>query len=180
MLERHRIIIEMPLFDEAAQAIKETGGYRREITAKELSSIMSGVIVDLVQGQEVIKASVPVINVKIEEAKGIVNGNVKVEKPIQATINVNLILGNSTELNRIKLDELHIQQEADFAAKLALKTVNIEGKARETLKDPNQSLGLVLASQLEPRGVKLTEVGLHFNEQTLAVNLTGVLFSSSY
>jgi hypothetical protein len=173
MPETHEAVVRLPLFDEAAQALKEKGVYQRELTAQELAGIMSGIVTSLTQGQEAVKASVPAMTVKIEKAKGIVGGSVKVEKPIQATIKVNCALDNDTAPNRIKLAGLDIQTEAGFAAKLALKAVNIEGKAREALRDPNQALGLALASQLEPRGVKLTGVGLHFNEQTLAVNLRG-------
>jgi len=167
------VVIKMPLFDEAAQKIKETGSYSRELSAQELAGIMSGIVNGLTSGQEAMKATVPTMNVKIEKAKGMVAGSVRVAKPIQATINVNCTLGNDVRPNRLKLDGLNIQTEAGFAAKMALKAVNLEGKAKEALQDPNQALGLALASQLEPRGVKLTGVGLHFNETNLAVSLTG-------
>lgn len=167
------MVVRIALFDEAAQAIKERGSYQRELTAQELAGIMSGVVTGLIQGQESVRASAPIMDVRIENAKGIVNGSVKVEKPIQATIKVNCELDNDSAPSRIKLAGLDIQQEAGFAARLALKAVNIEGKAREALRDPNRALGLALGSQLEPRGVKLTGLGLHFNESTLAVSFEG-------
>jgi len=173
MSEKLEGIIRLPLVDEAAQAIKEKGGYQRELTAQELASIMSGIVIGLTQEQEAIKALVPAMTVRIEKARGIVGGTVRVESPIQATIKVNCVLDNDAVPNRIKLVKLDVQQEAGLAAKIALKLMNIEGKVRKALQDPNQALGEALASQLEPRGVRLTEVGLHFNEQTLAVNLRG-------
>lgn len=164
---------KLPLFDQVAFALKETGVFQRELSAQELSQIMSGVIASLTAGQETVRASVPNMEVQIEKAKGVVNGAVRVEKPIQAIIRVNCTLANDIDPQRLKLDGLNIQQEAGFAAKMALKAVNIEGKAKQALKDPNQALGLALGSQLKPRGVKLTGLGLHFNDRTLAVSLTG-------
>jgi hypothetical protein len=54
---------------------------------------MSGVVTGLTQGQESVKASMPTMDVRIENAKGIVNGSVRVESPIKATIKVNCALG---------------------------------------------------------------------------------------
>jgi hypothetical protein len=167
------MVIRLPLFDEAAQAIKERGSYQRELTAQELAGIMSGVVTGLIQGQESIRASAPIMAVRIENAIGIVSGSVNVEKPIQATIKVNCTLDNDVAPGRIRLAGLDIQQKAGFTARLALKAVNIEGKAREALRDPNRALGLALSAQLEPRGVNLTGLALHFNESTLAVSLEG-------
>lgn len=173
MPEQKESTLRLPLFDQIAIALKEIGVFQRELTAQELSQIMSGVITSLTAGQEAVRASVPTMDVQIENARGVVNGAVRVEKPIKATIRVNCALTNDTAPQRLRLDGLNIQQEAGFAAKMALKAFNIEGKAREALRDPNQALGLTLGSQLEPRGVKLTEIGLHFNDRTLAVSLKG-------
>jgi hypothetical protein len=167
------MVLPLQLFDEAAQTIKERGSYKRELTAQELAGIMSGVVAGLLQGQESVRASVPLLDVRIENAKGIVNGSVKVEKPIQAIIRVICALDNDAPPGRIKLAGLNIQQEAGFAARLALKAVNIEEKIREALRDPNKALRLALSSELEPRGVLLTDLGLNFNVSTLTVNIEG-------
>jgi hypothetical protein len=171
MPETREIIVNLPLLDEMARALREKGGYQRELSAQELAGIMSMIIANLVQKQDTVRASVPTMTVQIEKARGIVNGSVKVDSPIQAIIKVNCALDNDAAPGFIKLTGLNIQQEAGFAAKLALNAVNLEGKAREVFQNPNQALGMALSSQLEPRGVKLTGLGLHFNERTLAVNL---------
>jgi hypothetical protein len=173
MPEEQDVKAILPLFDEAAQAIKDVGEYQKELTAQELASIMLGIVIGLTQGQETITASVPALTVKIEKAIGTVVGTVSVEKPIHAVIKVNCVLDNDAAPNRIKLAKLNLHQEAGFAAKLALKVVDIEGKTKKALRDPNQALREVLASQLGHRGVRLTAIGLHFNEHTLAVNVRG-------
>jgi hypothetical protein len=173
MPEQGESVVKLPLFDQAAIALKETGVFEKELSAQELAQIMSGVITSLTAGQDAVKASVAGMQVQIEKSRGVVRGAVRVEKPIQATIKVNCALANDTSPQKVRLDGLDIQQEAGFAAKLALKAVNIEGKAREALQNPNQALGLALGSQLAPRGVQLTGLGLHFNERSLAVSLKG-------
>jgi hypothetical protein len=167
------MVLRLPLFDEAAQTIKKIGSFQRDLTAQELADIMSGIGAGLIQEQESISASVPLLDVRIENAEGIVNGSVKVDKPIQALIRVICVLNNDTVPGRIKLAGLDIQQEAGFAARLALKAVNIEDKIREALRDPNKALRLALSSQLTPRGVLLTGLGLNFNDSILAVSLEG-------
>ena len=161
----------LPLFDEIAQALKEKGSYQRELTAPELASIMSEVVASLLRGQESVSASIPIMEVSIENARGRVLGTVRMEKPIRATINVNCVLVNDNKPDRIKLADLDVQQEAGLTARLALKAVNIEGKTREVLRDPNRALKQALASQLEQRGILLTVLGLHFNESTLEIRM---------
>jgi hypothetical protein len=173
MPDTPELTLQLPLFDEASQSIKESGSYDRELTAQELAEIMYVVVSGLTQGQESVSASMQKMDVRIENSRGRVNGSVKVEKPIKATIKVMCVLENDVSPDRIKLADLDIHQEAGFTARLALKAVNIEGKAREVLRDPNDALGLALASQLERRGVRLTGLGTHFTESTLAVSLRG-------
>jgi len=52
-----------------------------------------------------------------------------------------------------------------------LGTMNIDRKVRDALSDPNQTLGRVLGMQLQPKGVQLTGLGLHFNEKNLFQNI---------
>ena len=86
MPDIHEIPVRLPLFEEAAQVLKEKGIYKRDLTAQELANIMSEIVANLTQGQESVKASVPSMAVDIVKAKGTVAGVVKVEKPIQATL----------------------------------------------------------------------------------------------
>jgi hypothetical protein len=173
MPESAEFAFRLPLFDEAAQALKENGSYQRELTSQELASIMAEVVASLLGSQEAVRASIPVMEVRIENAKGVVFGSIRVNKPIQATIKVTCTLVNDTEPGRIRLADLDIQQEAGLTAKIALKAANIEGRTRNVLRDPNRALGQALASQLEQRGVKLTGLNLHFNESTLDIRLNG-------
>lgn len=167
------IIIPLPIFEEAAVALKEKGAFSKQLTSQELGQMMSSVIEGLLAGQNAVKATVPPMGVRIERSRGIVAGAVQVENPIKATIRLNCVLGNDTTLQGIRLENLDIQQEAGFLAKAALKAANIDGQARNLLRDPNQALKKALNMQLRPRGVELTGIGLHFQENTLGVNLTG-------
>lgn len=173
MPEQVKTVFKLPLFDQAAIALRGQGVFEKELTAQELAQIMSEVMTSFTAGQDTVRASVPTMNVWIEKSRCVVSGAVRVEKPIQATITVSCALVNDTAPQRLKLDDLKIEQEAGFVVRLALKAINIEGRAREALKDPNQALGHALGSQLESRGVRLTETGLHFNDISLVVCLRG-------
>lgn len=173
--QRHEIgaYREGNIFDQVSTALKEKGEFHADLTDSQVTEIMSGVITGLLAGQERIKASVPSIKVRIERGNGLVNGVVLLEKPLNATIRVYCVLGNDSNPQRIKLNSLDIVQEAGFKEKIALKVMNIEGKAKSILQDPNKALNDVLSSELKSRGVALTELGLHFSGNSLAVNLKG-------
>lgn len=173
MAEGSEKLVSVPLLDQAASQIKETGSFQKNLTDKELESIMQSVVQGLMTGQEKVKASVPSMQVKIAGQQGIVDGSVRLEKPISATINLRCTLGNDAASDRLRLVGLDVKEEAGFAARIALKAVNIKGKAEDKLRDPNQALFAALGSQLETRGVRLTGIGLHFQENSLAVTLKG-------
>lgn len=167
------IIVPLPLFDEAASALRESGSYRRELSAQELARIMSLIVEGLLSGQEAVRATVSHMDVRIEQGQGVVSSRAEVRSPIKAAVQTDCALGNDTAPGRIRLLGLNVRQEGGFLAKQAMRAMNIEGKARRALSDPNQALALALRSQLEPRGATLSALGLHFHEQTLTVVLQG-------
>jgi len=165
--------VQFPLFDEVARALREKGSYHKELSEQEVAQIMEGVVQNLLAGQAKIKAVVPRPTVHIEHEVGTVSGNVRVEAPIKATIKVDCVLGNDVTPQHLKLIKSDVHEEAGLVAKPILKMVNVERRMREALNNPNQALGTALGSQLQPRGVRLTATELHFNEQTLTVDLKG-------
>ena len=173
MTETSEKVVQIPLLDQAAAAIKDKGSFQKELTGQELAEIMGSVVKSLTAGQEAVRATVTTMQVQIERQQGTVAGNIQVEKPITATIGVRCTLGNDTAPNRLRLVGLDVEEKASFAAKLPLKAVNIKRKAQHALRDPNQALFTAFGSQLEPKGVRLTGIGLHFGDTTLAVALNG-------
>ena len=175
MGERKGAAIELPLLDDATEALKTQGEFQRDLTSSEVGGIMRGVVSGLLTGQDMVEASVPTMGVEIKDKKGRVAGTVEVRKPIKASIGINCVLGNAEGRDdRIKLVGLKLTQKAGFAAKMALRAINLEGKAREHLRDPNRALASVLSGQLKERGIKLTGIGLSFTEEdALKVALKG-------
>ena len=165
--------VEVPILDQAASEIKEKGSFQRELKDSELADIMRGVVGSLLTGQEKVKASVPTMDVRIENQQGKINGKVLVEKPVKAEIGINLVLGNDSAPGNLRLVSLDVQEKAGFATKIALKAVNIKGKAEKALRDPNQALMTAIDSQLKPKGVELTGIKLGFGQDALSVNLEG-------
>lgn len=165
--------LNIPLLEKAAAQLKESGSFHQDLTRDEVASIMQGVVTGLLSGQDKVKASVPTMNVMLKGKKGGINGLVVVESPIEATIGLQVALGNDTDSNRIKTLRLNVKEEADEGAKVALALADIPGKTKEVLRDPNKALFDTIKEQLEPRGVALTSIGLQFNEDTLSLNLKG-------
>ena len=65
MLEESEGIVQVPLLDRAAAAIKETGAFEKDLSAEELSEIMRDVVGGLLAGQDKVKARVFAMSVKI-------------------------------------------------------------------------------------------------------------------
>ena len=165
--------IDLPLLDEAATALRQTGRYECRLTGSELARILASIVQGLLAGQGRVRAADPEMSVVIQNSRGVGSGTVTVQSPISATIRMHTVLENAAEPSRIRLDDLKVQQEAGFAAKIALRALDVEGRARTALSDPNRALEIALVSQLATRGVRLTTLGLHFDGDALALALRG-------
>jgi hypothetical protein len=172
-------VIQLPIFDEMAGSLKKKGSYSKELSEQEVVQIMEGIVQNLLAGQQKIKAAIPAPKVHIENDVATVSSEAHVESPVKATIAIDCKLGNDVSPQRLKLIQSDVHEKAGPVDKLKLKAVNIEHRVKKTLSDPNQALRNALESQLEPRGVKLTDTGLHFNKEKLAVNLKGESTTSS-
>ena len=161
------------VLERAAAELEQKGVFQQELAVADLRAIMRDVVDGLLAGQDGIRASIPRMDVRVENRQGAVTAKVQVEKPIKATLEIDCVMTNAQEPQRVRLAKLDIREEAGLVARAALKAIDIQGKAREALKDPNRALFSRLGKQLEPKGVELTEIGLHFGERTLAVDLRG-------
>lgn len=163
----------IPLLENIANSIKQTGTFEQALNGQDIEQIMKGTISGLLSNQENINADFPKMDVNIENNQGKINGTVIINKPISASIEIDCILGNSNKENELDLISLKINEKAKFLAKMALAAVDIEGKAKEALRNPNKALFDSLSKQLEPKNVSLTDIGLHFNNNALKVSLLG-------
>lgn len=163
----------IPLLENIASSIKQTGKFEQSMTGQDVEQIMKGVVTSLLTNQETVDADISKMDVNIENSQGKVNGTVVINKPISASIEIDCVLGNSSKENELNLVSLKVNEKAGFLAKMALATVDIEGKARETLKNPNQALLNSLSRQLEPKNISLTNIELKFKDGLLNVSLNG-------
>lgn len=164
---------KLPLLDEVAMSLKEKRSYRKELSEQEVAQIMESVIRSVLAEQTKVSVVVSKPTVHIKDDMGTVSGNVQVESPIQATIAIDCALENAATPQHLKLRKSNVKEDAALAAMLALRALKLEQRVNEKLSDPNQALSDALASQLESRGVRLTDTGLHFNAHTLVVDLKG-------
>lgn len=167
------LLVQVPLLEKAAAEIKEKGEVQYDLTGPEVAGIMEGVVSGLLSSREKIKASVPSMDVSIRGGEGSVKSTVVVEKPIKAQIGLDLVLGNDQDPQKLRLVKLEVTEKTNLLGKGALKAINVKGIVKNTLKDPSKALFEALEKQLDPKGVSLTQIGLHFGSETLSLHLQG-------
>lgn len=166
-------VISLPLFDQVAASLRRSGQYQTELTADDVTSIMHAVAASLLADQRIVSARIERLENRIVDAEGTNSAVIAVSRPLTATIEATFTFVNDTAQDRIRLKSDTIRSRARFPARLLLQTLDLEGRVRRALADPERALQLVLARQLEPHGVTVTDVGLHFGTSTLSVDLRG-------
>lgn len=151
---------------EASEAIKSGGEFKKGLTGQEVSVLIKGVVGELVTSNPQVKGGIPFMDVKISQGQADVKGTIRIDSPIGATAGVDLVLKNNRNgSNSLELGGLKINAKADnFVGNLALKAVDIEGKARQILSDPTKALSGYLTEEMRKQGVKLEGVAMKFTE----------------
>jgi hypothetical protein len=149
---------------EAAEAIKTREQFKRGLTGIEVAGLVKGIVGELVTGNSQVVGNIPLMDVKILQGRAEVMGTIRVDKPIGASIGVSITLINALNgSNSIELGNLKVESHADnFIGSAALKALNIEKKARETLANPTDALKIYLTNELKTQGVRLGGIAMKF------------------
>lgn len=149
---------------EAANSIKESGEFKRGLTGNEVSSLVKGVVGEIVTGNPQVQGNIPFMNVEIANGAAEIKGSVRVEKPLGATVGVDMELKNNPDgSNSIILGNIKISPKADnFVGGAVLKGLNLENKAKQALSNPTQALKTYLGQEMKKQGVDLKDVAMKF------------------
>lgn len=165
MPDRNEVKLPTPgIVIEASDSIKKTGRFEKGLSANEVSGLIKGIVGELVTSNPQVKGNIPFMDVKIINGQADIKGTIRIDSPLGATVGVEIKLKNNKRKNNsISLGGLEIDPKADsFIGKMALKALDIEGKAREALSNPNQALSAYLKEEMRAQGVKLEGVGMNF------------------
>lgn len=165
--------MNVPLLDEAAASIRATGQYRADLTADDARDLALTVVGDVLAEQSHVRAHIVDAAVQIAREEGSVSGSVRISSPVSVTLHPRVVLGNDQDPSRIRLILLTLESEANFVARGMLRALNIEGRARSLLADPNRALAGVLEPELRARGAVLRDLQLHFADSVLTAHLHG-------
>lgn len=161
---------------DAADAIKTKGKFQRDLTGPEVAGLVKGIVSELVTGNPQVKGNIPFMDVQIDRGQANVKGTIRIDKPIGATVGVDIQLVNALNVSdSIRLGDLKIQPKADnFIGGAALKALNIEKMARQTLQNPTNALKEYLAGEMRGQGARLDSISMRFTpENKFAVSLGG-------
>lgn len=176
MLEIEKAVSGQPYLDEAVRNLENTGIYQKEFKSQEVVEVMSMFVLYIIKNRGASDTSISRMNVKIENAIGTIKGTVDVKKPAKVKIHMNCDLDNDNDPEKIKLLGLNVVTEAGLLSRIALKAADTVGKTKDDLQKPNEVFLKFLDTQFRPRGISINKLGLHFNENTLSINLRGGSF----
>lgn len=165
-------IVHTPIMEQAAAELRENGRFIREFSAQDVEAIMHDILSVAMTQQRAVQIRIDELNMKIENSRGIVQGKVHATHGMgELDVKVSGAMGNTDDPTRIALQSLGM--DAGFFGGMALAATGAEDRVRKILGDPNYAFWGALTKQMQPRGVELTGMGLHFNPTTLAVDLAG-------
>ncbi len=170
------INIESPVINDLTKNLSETGRYQKDLSERDVAEIMGATVNGLMSTyKDQVRAQPPVFNVKIQNEQSIFNGKVKIESPIGATLGLDLTLGVDPEKSGgLKLQNFKLDVQAGFIQKTAINALNIEGKIRDKLKDPNEALKEGLNFMLNSKGLKVGNIRAFFKtNNTLSIAVIG-------
>lgn len=176
MTEDSEVKVNLPLFDEASASLKENGVYKKDLDPNEVSGIMQSIISSFTEGNSQISAICSRPKVIIANGEGYAEGSIDVKRPISADIGVRVWMFNHPEKpGYLKLKAVRINENThDPISAVALGSLNLQTRAQEQMNNPNKVFGKVLKEQFKQKGVKLTGLGLNFNERNkLSIALSG-------
>ena len=177
MPDRKDINIPTPeIVVTATQQIKETGRFRQGLGDQEIASLLKGFFRGVLQENPAVQANVPLMDIVIGDGKGTAQTTIRMEKPIGATIDANIVLANNPNgTNSLVLKNLKVNTKADgFLGRAALGAVNVEGQVRKALSSPTDALNRYLGQELRKNGVTLTGIATKFTaDDKLTILLQG-------
>lgn len=165
--------LPLPVLDEAAAALRSEGFFRAALGAEDLEQLIYTILVRLLAENRHMRAEIVAMDVQIGDSQGQATGIVLLASPVTATLSSGIWLANDPNPARLRLLDFTLQTDAGMVAKTMLGALNLEGRARRLLSNPNGALAEVLIPELRARGVELRSLGLHFAEHVLVARLAG-------
>jgi hypothetical protein len=185
MLGQQTVYLEQQI----AAALTKKNAYAGKVSSDELGSILTKVLETVVTEQKFAGLDVPVkhtvtaMDVAIERGKAYVACVMQIHAPINATLMFDYALENDPKrpTRRLRLHNNHVEiQEMtgtfDFAAKMALRMMNVKQIVMQQLSNPNKLIRRVLPVHLVRQGFqgRICDVGLQIlPDDTIAISITG-------
>lgn len=184
MLGQHSGYLEQQI----AASLKKKSLYSGRVSSDELGSILIKVLETIIEEQKFAGIDVPIkyqvseMNVRIDRGKADVHCTMQILAPIKATIKFRYTLENDplAATKKLRLHNNHVEVHEitstfDFAAKMALKVMDVKQIVRHHLSDPNGVIHRVLPTHLRQQGFngKIAAVGLeilHDNSIAIAIS----------
>lgn len=145
--------------NQIASSLIHYGEYCGQISSHDLGVILKKVLYTLVAEQKVAGFEVPLVHnvsqmdIKIADCEALIRSEVHVHAPVTAFIRFKYTLENVPGAPRLRLKKNSLQVEEitkpfDFAAKVALRVMDVERIARHELSDPAAVILRTLPEQL--------------------------------
>ena len=172
------LTFSLPLLDEAAVAIEQSGEFETRVNAEQLKSLMKMTInellnvykSDLIQKVDPYRFDIQIVNSQMH-----MDIAIRVEIPggpmaifLQCTME-----NDESENNHLRKTDFNFDWEGNAFGTSMLRSQDAEGQTEMVLDDLNKALLTVLQKQSKNKRVTFGSVGLHLEGNALNLKLTG-------
>jgi hypothetical protein len=168
-----------------AKALQKKYTYSGNVSSEDLGGLLTKVLGTIVAEQKFAGIDVPIeyhiseMNVSVQSGKAKVTCTMLVHNPINATLKFRYTLENHPFKEKLCLTDNHVEiseitRSFDFAAKVALKVMDVRQIVLDQLRNPNAVIRRVLPVHLSKQGFegRIACVGMQIQpDDTIAVTI---------
>lgn len=169
------VLMQIPMFEQMIATLKDKGKFEAQLGSGEFKTVIDQLMGVMLNSPDFAKLGIKlsnqpqtIVNIKPENI-GAVYGKVGVASPISADIQMWADFANGQKPHEIVLAKCVTQTNT----MIPFVGGKIDTEVKKALASPNWAIFNAMKTVVEPQGIGLTGISLHFAEQKLQLALGG-------
>ena len=177
MQRNYDALMQVPLFEQMIATLKDKGRFDAQLGAAEFKTLTDQLMNVMLESPDfqalgVRLKSKPTTMVEMKpDDTGALYGKVGISSPIGADVQLWANFANGRQPHEIVLAKCQTKTDGGLPAKLV--SGKIDSEVKKALASPNRAIFMAMKEVVNPQGIDLTGISLHFSEQKLQLALGG-------